>query len=257
MKLALDQYAYLDSFIHRWKQPPKLLSLFILIIAFSWVQHLILLPVMLLTTVSLFILSKLPLSFLLSRMRYPGLFIAAVVLFLPFFSGNTVIFTWGIVKIRQEGCLAVLLIVTRFISILTVSLLLFGTAPFITTIKAMRSLYLPSVIVDMMLLSYRYLEEFGETLKTMERAIKLRGFDSHKFTKRNLEVFARLTGSLFVRSYEQSQRVYQAMILRGYGNERLLIKENKPDLDKLSLIASGLTLLIAFGLIIAEIILSL
>lgn len=217
MKLALDQYAHLDSPLHRWHQQLKLIALGGLIFAFAFVETLTLLPVMVVITAILFRLSRLPLHFLLSRLRYPGIFIAVVVLVLPLVSGETVIWEWGVIAIRQEGLLSVLLIVTRFVCILTISLILFGTAPFLSSIKAMRSLGLPRLIVDMTLLSYRYLESFGETLTTMQRAMKLRGFDAHRLSRRNASRLASLMGSLLVRSYEQSQQVYQAMILRGYG----------------------------------------
>ncbi|MDJ0681806.1 MAG: energy-coupling factor transporter transmembrane component T, partial [Xenococcaceae cyanobacterium MO_167.B52] len=135
----------------------------------------------------------------------------------------------------------------------TVSLVLFGTAPFLSSVKGLRSLGLPSVIVDMTLLSYRYLEEVGAMVDTMERAMKLRGFDKHNFQYRNLQVLARLIGSLLVRSYEKSTRIYQAMILRGYGYKRAndeyskqisINKQNYRDL-----FATGLTLTIAISLL--------
>ncbi len=216
MKLALDQYAHLDSPLHRWHQQLKLIALGGLIFAFAFVETLALLPVMIAITAILFGLSQLPLRFLLSRLQYPGIFIAAVVIVLPLVSGETVLWEWGGIAIRQEGLLSVLLIVTRFVCILTISLILFGTAPFLSSIKAMRSLGLPRVIVDMTLLSYRYLESFGETLTTMQRAMKLRGFEAHRLSRRNTTRLASLMGSLLVRSYEQSQQVYHAMILRGY-----------------------------------------
>ena len=217
MKLALDQYAHLDSPLHHWNQALKTIALGGLIFAFAFIQSLKLVPVMVLITIILFMLSRLPLHFLLSRLQYPGLFIAAVVLVLPLISGETIIWQWGILTLREEGLLVVLLIVTRFVSILTISLILFGTAPFLSSIKAMRSLGLPRVIVDMTLLSYRYLESFGDTLTTMQRAMKLRGFEASEFSFRNAKRLASLMGSLLVRSYEQSQQVYHAMILRGYG----------------------------------------
>ncbi|QDZ39218.1 cobalt ECF transporter T component CbiQ [Euhalothece natronophila Z-M001] len=217
MKLALDQYAHLDSPMHQWHQPLKLVALGSLIFAFAFIESLQLLPMMVIITGVVLGLSRLPLRFVLSRFRYPGLFIATVILVLPLVSGETVIWELAGIAVRQEGLLSVLLIVTRFACILTISLVLFGTAPFLSSIRAMRSLGLPPIIVDMTLLAYRYLESFGETLTTMQRAMKLRGFNAHQFNRRNARLFASLIGSLLVRSYEQSQRVYQAMILRGYG----------------------------------------
>lgn len=252
MKLILDKYAHLDSAIHRWEQRSKIVALFALTLAFAFVNQLILLPIMVLVTAILYALSRLPLSFLLERLRYPGIFILAMIITLPLVAGETVIFQWGWLTIKQEGCLSVLVIFTRFVCVLTVNFVLFGTAPFLTTIQSLRSLYLSEIIVDMMLLSYRYLEELGETLTTMQRAIQLRGFEANRFDKRNLSVLARLMGSLLVRSYDQSERVYQAMILRGYGYKKITPINHKNS-DIISKVASTVTLSIAVSLIIVEI----
>ena len=225
MKLVLDRYAYLDSPIHRWHQGYKLVGLLSLIFAFAFVQNIWLLPVMIFATCVLFTLSKIPVSFLIKRLRYPSWFILAVIIFLPFISGQTVVLQLGYLTVKLEGCWQALLISVRFFCILTVSLVLFGTAPFLSSIKAMRSLGLPRVIVDMSLLSYRYLEELNDTLTTMQRAMKLRGFKPKGFTRRNLQVFAQLTGSILIRSYDRSLRIYQAMILRGYGSQN---RRNQP-----------------------------
>ena len=83
MKLVLDRYAYLDSPVHRWQQSYKLIGLLSLIFAFAFVQNVWLLPIMIVITSILFALSKIPLSFLLKRLRYPSWFILAVVFFYP------------------------------------------------------------------------------------------------------------------------------------------------------------------------------
>ncbi|MBE9128909.1 MULTISPECIES: cobalt ECF transporter T component CbiQ [unclassified Coleofasciculus] len=261
MKLGLDRYAKINSPIHRWEQRSKLVALVSLIFAIAFVNQLILLPAVIGVTMVLYGLSKLPLSFLLTRMRYPGLFILAVVLLVLFASsGGAVLFSLGPLAVTQEGVESVLLIATRFLCILTVSLILFGTAPFLTTIKAMRSLHLPDVIVDMMLLSYRYLEEFGETRMRMQRAMRMRGFESDRFSVRNLNLWAGLAGSLLIRSYDRSERVYQAMRLRGYGSRKSSIGSNRQEFaadiseaNKTSKIAFWLTLFVATVLVAAEI----
>ena len=140
-----------------------------------------------------------------------------VAVLLPFFSGQTVLLRIGPLALRQEGCLELLLIATRFLSILTTGLILFGSAPFLTTIKALRALGLPPILADMTLFSYRYIYEIGDDLETMETAMGLRGFRVRRFDGRSLGVLASLAGSILVRSYEQSERIYKAMVLRGYG----------------------------------------
>ncbi|MEB3213110.1 MAG: cobalt ECF transporter T component CbiQ [Leptolyngbyaceae bacterium] len=233
MNLQIDAYAHLDSVLHRWNPRQKLVALVALIFAFATVEDLALIPVMMGVTFVLYGMSNLPLSFLHHRLRYPGFFLLGIVLLLPWLSGETVIWQWNELTLREEGLLAVVLIASRFLCILTVGLVLLGTMPFLTTIKAMRSLGLPPLLADMTLLTYRYLYDVTSNLVTMKRAMRLRGFGhtppsqsgqrSLAFIpkRRDLHLLASLSGSLFIRSYEQSEHIYKSMRLRGYGQAHL------------------------------------
>jgi cobalt/nickel transport system permease protein len=230
MGSTFDQYAHLSSPIHRWQPRLKLVGLAALIFAFAAVTDLRLILPMLGLTGLLYALSNLPGSFLVNRLRYPGYFLLGIVLLLPFLSGQTILWQWGWLTVRQEGLLAAVLITSRFLCIMTLTIVLLGTTPFLTTIKAMRSLGLPAILTDMTLLTYRYLYDIAEMLATMQQAMRLRGFRSHADANRpfrwqgwgrqDLQQFATLTGTLLIRSYEQSERVYKAMRLRGYGASR-------------------------------------
>ncbi|MFC2033094.1 energy-coupling factor transporter transmembrane component T family protein [Chloroflexota bacterium] len=201
MKVTIiDEYSHLGSPFHRWELRCKLIGFIILIFAFSFVRDLFILLVMLAVTVIIYFISRLPVSFLLRRLRYPSFFLLAMVLILPFISGQTIIMSLGPFDLRQEGLFSVLLIAIRFLSILTIGLVLFGTAPFLTTIKAMNALGLPAIMSDMVLLSFRYLHEIGSDLRKMQIAAKLRGFHHHRFSFRSLSVPAWLSGSILVTS---------------------------------------------------------
>jgi cobalt/nickel transport system permease protein len=224
-----------------------------LIFAVSFVRDLRLLPLVIGVALGLYAVSRMPLSFLVKRLRTPGFFLLAMALLLPLLSGSTVVLQVGPLALRQEGCLESLRVVTKFTAILTLSLVLFGAAPLLSTIKAMRSLGLPPILADMTLLSYRYIYEVGGDLARMERAMQLRGFRALRPDGRTLGNLAALAGSLLVRSYERSERVYKAMVLRGYGRSTLPPDEMEYNAsDKLLL---GGTLLLAAALVIIEMIL--
>jgi len=216
MKLALDEYAHLDSPFHRWDPRCKLVGFLAVIFAFSFVRDLRMLAAMVVVTVTIYIV--LPASFTLSRLRYPSFFLLALVLILPFLAGQTIVISIGPLDVRHEGLIAALQIATRFLCILTIGVILFGTAPLLTTIKAMRALGLPAILADMLLLAFRYLHEIGGDLHKMQTAMRLRGFNKHRFSVRGLHILAWLGGSILVRSYERSEWVYKAMLLRGYGH---------------------------------------
>lgn len=88
-------------------------------------------------------------------------------------------------------------------------------------------------------------------LEKMQTAMKLRGFRLKKFKARNLNTIASLIGTLLIRSYDRSVLVYQAMILRGYGSQKLYFN-NKNKGDKISYFACVITLIIALSFIAAE-----
>jgi cobalt/nickel transport system permease protein len=225
MNLNFDEYAHLDSLLHRWEPRYKLLALMALIFSFSFVRDIYILPVMLAASALIFIFSGLPLQFLISRLRLPGLFILALAIVLPFVSGQTVLATLGPLAVKTEGCLEMLLITVKFICIFTVGIALFGSMSFLTAVKSMRALGLPLILADMTFFTYRYLHDINSTLGTMETAMRLRGMQSRSRGKAGM--LASLVGTLLVRSYEQSDRVYKAMVLRGYGQPSTFREEFK------------------------------
>lgn len=198
----------------------KFIGLLAIVFAFSMMRDWRLLPAMYAVTALIFLLSTLPADYLASRLKLPGYFILFLVLLLPFISGGTELVRVGPLAVHQEGLLDALLIASRFVCIITVTLVLFGTAPFLVSIKTLRALGLPEILTDMILLTYRYLFEMAEMLQTMRTAIRLRGFDGSVFRLGNLSTLASLIGTMLVRSYEQSEQVYKAMVLRGYGAGR-------------------------------------
>jgi len=252
-------YTPQDSWLHAWEPRFKLLGLGALILAFAMVRQWQLLPFILLLTAGLYRTSQLPLNFLTRRLRYPGLILLGLVGLLPFISGQTVIWQWGLLTLRQEGCLAVGLIAGRFFSITTLGLLLLATTPFVVLVRSLRSLGLPVLIADMTLLSYRYLFDIGDNFNTMRTAMRLRGFQHHTkrwITPSWLNQLASLAGSLLIRSYEQSERVYQAMRLRGYSPHTRPPKTQSATLSSWHGFALGSVLLIAVGVIAADFVVS-
>jgi cobalt/nickel transport system permease protein len=159
----------------------------------------------------------------------------------------------GPFDLHEDGLFSALLIAIRFVSILTVVLVLFGSAPFLKTIKAMRALYLPALLADMILLTFRYLNELGDDLRRMRTSMKLRGFRSKHFSIRGLRTLAWVGGSLLVHSYERSDTVYKAMILRGYGNTPRPKEEFKSTLYDWSLFI--IFLAVAVGFVVGDVLL--
>ena len=217
MRPRIDEYANMDSPFHRWDPRYKLVGLIILIFTFSSIHALHMLLAVVLVTVTMYIVSRLPTRFILRRLRFPSFIILALVITLPFLSGENALIRLGPIAVWQEGLLAALMIATRFVCIMTVGIIMLGTTPLLTNIKALRALRLPPIMADMALLTFRYLNELGQDLNRMLTSMRLRGFRERQFSFSGLRTFAWLSGSLLVHSYERSDWIYRAMILRGYG----------------------------------------
>jgi cobalt/nickel transport system permease protein len=231
------------SWIHRWRPLPKLLGLLALIVAFAAIQRLAVLPVIGVVAVGLWGISGLSWRLWLKRLAGPGLLVSGLILVLPFWLGETVIWRWGSLAVRWEGIAVVLRMGGRLGAIFTLSLLLLETTPLMELLAALRRLGIPDLLLELAWLTYRYLQELGSQWQQMRQAAQLRGWRAggspvlrtanatqrtpfrlrDTATRRDLLFLASLLGTLLVRSYERSERVYQALRLRGYGQAAPLV----------------------------------
>lgn len=122
---------------------------------------------------------------------------------------------------------------SRFISIalkswisVQMAVLLAATTPFPEILTAMRALKLPKLLVAIIGLMWRYLFVIVDEVLRLMRARESRsgaGPDPALKTGGSLGWRARVTGgmagSLLVRSLERSDRIYNAMLARGYDGE--------------------------------------
>ncbi|HKZ91622.1 MAG TPA: cobalt ECF transporter T component CbiQ [Candidatus Limnocylindrales bacterium] len=140
----------------------------------------------------------------------------------------------------REGLRDALSIVARSWLSVQVALLLAYATPFPDLIDALRALRLPAILVSIISFMYRYLAVIGDEAGRMNRARASRSAsrrgevgprsgrtDSRKGRAGPLRVWSRslawrahvaggMVGSLFIRSYERSERVYAAMLARGF-----------------------------------------
>lgn len=122
--------------------------------------------------------------------------------------------------------------VTRFTSILTrswlsvqMAVLLTAATPFPDLMHALRHLRVPPILVAIISFMYRYLFVLAGEAERMLRARAARSAAGAHRSGGALVWRARvaggMVGQLFLRSYERSERVYQAMLARGYRGQLL------------------------------------
>ncbi len=121
----------------------------------------------------------------------------------------------------------------RFISVLLKSwlsvqaaLLLTLTTPVPDLLWALGRLHVPAALVSIMGFMYRYLFTLSDEAQRLLRARaarsgRLPGSKPGGSLRWRAQTAGGLVGSLFLRSYERSERVYQAMLARGYSGHAL------------------------------------
>jgi cobalt/nickel transport system permease protein len=96
--------------------------------------------------------------------------------------------------------------------------------------SSLTSFGVPSVLISIVLLMWRYLSLFVDLAHSMADARALRSISAKKSIRCKLsqivldiQYTGAMVGSMFVRAYERSERIYQAMLLRGFdGSVRTL-----------------------------------
>lgn len=212
----LDEHSNLDSPVHRLDPRAKLVGLVCLIFvcvttppdcypAFAAYLGL---------ELSLLAASRLPWRHVLKRMLVVVPFVLGVALFLPFFGSGGGSYNLGPVKVSAHG-LTVLwnVAVKSGISVLAV-VLLSSTTPFPELIKGMERLRLPGLLATLLSFMYRYVFVLTDEVQRMRRARDSRGWEGRWLWQ--ARTVGHMIATLFLRSYERGERVYAAMLARGF-----------------------------------------
>jgi cobalt/nickel transport system permease protein len=90
-----------------------------------------------------------------------------------------------------------------------------ATAPLPETLKAAQALRIPSLLVQVAALTYRYIFVLGAELRRLRIALRVRGY-RNRLTPHSYRTAGHVAGTLLVRGYEQAERVGQASRCRGF-----------------------------------------
>ena len=111
----------------------------------------------------------------------------------------------------------------------TAAVLLTSTTPPFSLLSALRSLKLPAVLVSIVMLMYRYLFVLVDEAQRLMRARAARsaavGASSGGTIAWRAKGVGGMAGSLFIRTLDRSERIYLAMLARGYDGQIRLSRQ--------------------------------
>ncbi|MCK4459569.1 MAG: cobalt ECF transporter T component CbiQ [Methanosarcinales archaeon] len=216
----IDRYAGISSPIHRWDPRFRLISIFALIFSVMLLYNLQLIVIGMIFAIILTSISKIPLSFVLSRMKLVFIFVIPFFIIIPFtVIGNGVeIASFGGITLSYRGTESVEFAAMIVLKALTAVMLIFpmiGTSRMDITIKALEGLHLPNKPVQMFAFTYRYIFVLDDEFTRMDRSLASRGFRK-RGNLYTLTTISKAIAMLFVKSYERADRVFYAMRSKGY-----------------------------------------
>ncbi len=187
------------------------------------------------------LMSRVTLPVLLKRIAVEFAFIGVVLLGTLFRSGGEVLWSWGLLKITTEG-LTVLGSVTikALLSLLMLNVLTLTTS-IPALLNALVALRVPPLLVATLASMYRYIGVLIGEFSAMRRAAASRNLGGNGSWQRH--VIGNMMGALFIRTYERGERVYQAMLARGY--QGVPIVENVPSGGRRDIVALTITVIVA------------
>lgn len=194
-----------------------------------------------LALIGLILISRVTLPVLLKRVAVESVFISVVLLGTLFREGGKVLWAWGPLKITTVG-LTVLGSVTlkALLSLLILNLLTLTTS-IPALLNALVELRTPPLLVAIIASMYRYINVLIGEFNAMRRAAASRNLMGSNRSSRL--VVGNMMGSLFIRTYERGERVYQAMLARGY--QGIPIVEKVPPGGQRDILALTLTVILA------------
>ena len=172
----------------------------------------------LLLALVLFLFSQARLIPSLQRLLVVNAFIAFLWLTVPWSVPGETLAALGPFAVTKEGLELAVLVTVKGNAMLLVFLALVCGMPLPALGAALNALHCPARLTALLLLCYRYLFVLREEWRSLRTSAMLRGF----VPKTNLatyKTYAILLGMLLVRSYDRSQRIHEAMRLRGFSGK--------------------------------------
>lgn len=232
--LKLDDIASGDSIIHNLNGPVKLISAIIIIVFTVFSQQIIVPIIMEIFLLLILYLSKVSIKDAFKRIALLLPFGGAIIIFQPFIHPGNVLWVYSWIQITDAGLNWAILLFGRLITSLTAIVLLSSTSPMQEIVASFRKLKMPKELAMILSITVRFLFVFIDELTTIRNAQKSRNFNIHSKLVPYRWIVRQVgytIAMMFLKSYEQGERVHKSMISRGFSDTSQLFNE-KTQLEK-------------------------
>lgn len=206
----------------------KFFSFLLFILTAIIINSVILLSAILVMVIILTILSKISLKLFFLRTFLVPLFSMIIVLPLPFITPGSQLIVVGyskyFISITWDGLYKAVQFTLRIWTCVTLLSLLVLTTRFYKFAFSMGKIKVPKMFISMIIVTYRFIFFFIDEAYHMILAKEARTVNKESRLL-IMKSIAQIVSTLFIRAYEKGERVYLAMIARGYNGEIKTIDE--------------------------------
>lgn len=228
-----EEYACGQGFLQSIDPRIKMLTILLLLLSAMIVKNILLLTFMYAFCLLLTYFSRINLLFFLKRtwifIPLFSLFIALPALFNIFTPGEPLLvfrLLGSELIITRPGLDGALLFVARVVTSVSLVILLSLTTRHSQLLRVLRIFKIPQVFVMTLMMCYRYVYLFVEIIENTYLAIKSRVGRSIHY-KKGQEIVTWSMATLWQRSYQLNNEVYNAMLSRGYRGEPAVLDDFK------------------------------
>ena len=252
--IRFDDLTLKKSIIHNLEGRIKLIST-ILIIVVCVISKELFIPIVL-EIILLIILKIAKLSYVDSLKRLLMLlpFGGIIILFQPFIQPGNIIWSYSWLHITDLGLNWAILLLIRMIVSLTTIIIYSSTTPLQEMASSFRKLKMPRDLAMILSIMVRFLFLFVDELSSIRQSQKSRNFSIHSKNtpyKWRVKQVGYTIGMMFLKSYEQGERVHKSMISRGFSDASEMFDEKKsPDLTDYTYLISIIIIIIILEIIL-------
>ena len=252
--MRFDELASKQSPIHNLEGRIKLITS-ILIILICVTSKELFIPIIL-EIMLLIILKIAKLSYIESAKRLLMLlpFGGAIIIFQPFIQPGNIIWSYSWLHITDFGLNWAILLFIRMIVCLTTIIIYSSTTPLQEMASSFRKLKMPRDLAMILSIMVRFLFLFIDELTSIRKSQKSRNFNIHSKNtpyKWRVKQVGYTIGMMFLKSYEQGERVHRSMVSRGFSDASEMFDEKKsPEKSDYAFIISIILIIIILEIII-------
>ena len=210
-----EPFAFGNSFVHQLDPRIRLMTACVYSIVVALSRNFQVLTAAVLISFVLVMLAQLSAREIIKRIIVVNSFNVLLWLVLPLTFHGPIALTLGPLTIYNAGIVMAAQITLKSNAILLALVALVTTMNFSILGYALNWLHVPDKIVHLLLMTYRYVFVIDQEYQRLIRAARIRGFQPGT-NLHTYKTYAYLVGMLLVRSTVRADRVYKAMLCRGF-----------------------------------------